>query len=312
MNTVSARFSWDLIDTLTISLCTKIVRELRQAGKIRRPRLLVYPVPRGGIPAALHIKANMRFVDGSIGVYITANVNEADIIIDDIIYSGKTKKQFQENYPDKPFYAIVDKPNGVNTYPDSWFEFPWESMTNESGPEENIVRILEYIGENPFREGLKETPSRVVRSFSELYAGYITDPKTIFKTFEDDTSDEMIISKDIPFFSMCEHHMLPFVGHATIAYIPDKKIVGLSKLSRLLECFSRRLQIQERLTSQITTAINEALQPRGSACLITAEHMCMSCRGVNKSGSKMITSSLTGVFRDESTVRQEFLHLAKG
>lgn len=306
--------SWACAELLAVEASQKVASALFQSGEygaVWPQCILAYPVPRGGIFAGLLMNFSFTRMTGH-GLIMTEEPERAHFIVDDIIDSGKTMKRFKERFPDKPFVALIDKTSeGSHWTGSNWVEFPWEAMSNESGPEENIVRILEYIGEDVTREGLKETPLRVVRSFRELYSGYMTNPDTIFKTFEDDTSDEMIVSKDIPFYSMCEHHMLPFVGHATIGYIPDKKIAGLSKLARLLECFSRRLQIQERLTSQVTAAIDKALQPRGSACVITAEHMCMSCRGVNKSGSKMVTSSLTGVFRSDPAVRQEFLSLAR-
>lgn len=175
---------------------------------------------------------------------------------------------------------------------------------------EDCVRtLLTHIGENPNREGLKETPSRVIKSFGKIYEGYQTDISSLFKTFEDGACDEMVILRNTEFYSVCEHHMQPFFGHASIAYIPNKRVIGVSKLARILDAFSRRLQIQERLTSQITTALMEHLQPRGAGCILTAKHFCMVCRGVQKQNSEMITSSLLGEFREDPAVRQEFLSL---
>lgn len=172
-----------------------------------------------------------------------------------------------------------------------------------------VKNILTAIGEDVEREGLKDTPSRVVKSWSELYRGYALDPASILKTtFDGDGYDQMIVLKNIELFSTCEHHMLPFIGHAHIAYLPTKRVVGLSKLARLVECFARRLQIQERLTRQIAEAMMKHLEPKGVGVVIEAKHFCMLARGVNKQNSVMTTSSLDGVFRDD-TVRKEFFSL---
>ncbi len=176
----------------------------------------------------------------------------------------------------------------------------------------SIQEILAAIGEDPAREGLIDTPRRVVKSWSELYKGYSMEPKEILSTcFDSEGYDEMVILKDIELFSTCEHHMLPFFGKVHIAYIPHKKVVGLSKLARLAECFSRRLQIQERLTQQIANAIQEILQPIGVGVMIEAKHFCMVMRGVNKQNSIMTTSCLKGSIRSEQASREEFLNLIK-
>ena len=175
-----------------------------------------------------------------------------------------------------------------------------------------VRTILRYLGEDPEREGLLETPDRVLRSYAEIYAGYNQDPRPILKTFRDggEANDEMIVQRNISFISMCEHHMLPFVGVAHVAYLPNERIVGLSKLARLVEVYARRLQVQERMTAQITQALMDVLQPKGAACVIAATHTCMAQRGVNKSHSETITSSLKGCFRDAAT-RAEFLNFIR-
>lgn len=174
-----------------------------------------------------------------------------------------------------------------------------------------VTQILNHIGEDDRRDGLIETPMRVVKSWKELYSGYEMDPKSVFKTFDNDSNyDNMIISKDIEFYSMCEHHMLPFFGKAHLAYIPKEKIIGLSKLSRLTDIFSRRLQNQERLTDQIADSLMTNLDPKGVGVILEGKHFCMMSRGVQKQNSSMTTSSLYGVFRD-GTVRQEFISLIK-
>lgn len=176
-----------------------------------------------------------------------------------------------------------------------------------------VIDILIAIGEDPEREGLKDTPKRVVKSWGELYAGYKQDPAEILSTvFEDGACDEMVILKGIEFSSMCEHHMLPFIGVAHVGYLPKGKVVGLSKLARLVDCFAKRLQIQEKMTQQIAKAIQTHLNPKGVGVVIEAHHQCMSCRGVKKQGTTMVTSAMLGKFRARSEVRAEFLSLIKG
>ena len=175
--------------------------------------------------------------------------------------------------------------------------------------------ILSLVGDDPSREGLRDTPARVVKSWMELYAGYKIDPKEILSTvFEDGMhkmTDEIVMCKNIPFYSMCEHHMLPFMGKVHIGYLPKNKVVGLSKLARLVDCFGRRLQIQEKLTCQIADSIIECLEPEGVGVIIEAEHLCMQCRGVQKVGSSMVTSAMRGKFKTQSSTRAEFLALIK-
>ncbi len=179
------------------------------------------------------------------------------------------------------------------------------------GIQKCIKDILRFIGEDTEREGLLETPARVVASYRELFSGYHQDPADVMKTFEDGACNEMVLLKSIEFWSHCEHHMLPFFGNAHIAYIPDGRVIGVSKLARILEIYSRRLQVQERLTVQITKALDEHLKPKGSACVLEARHSCMICRGVQKQNSVMVTSSLSGTFLLPE-VRQEFFSLIRG
>jgi GTP cyclohydrolase I len=176
-------------------------------------------------------------------------------------------------------------------------------------PELLAVRtLLKMIGEDPDRDGLVDTPARVVKAWKEMTAGYHIDPAELLSTKFDQSYDEMVLIKDYPFVSLCEHHVLPFAGFAKVAYIPGRPqggVVGLSKLGRLVDCYARRLQIQERLTSQIGHAIDQYLVPYGAAVVLEATHECMAHRGVNKTGS-MVTSYLSGVFRDSPSARAEF------
>lgn len=175
-----------------------------------------------------------------------------------------------------------------------------------------VSRILQHLGEDPSREGLRDTPSRVVKSWKELYSGYGQDPANLLTVFSDcDDYNQIVILKDIKLFSMCEHHMLPFYGKAHVAYLPKGRVIGISKLARLVDMYARRLQIQERLGQQITNALMFHLKPQGAACIIEASHMCMQMRGCNKQESTMITSSLDGIFLKDATVRAELLQLLK-
>jgi GTP cyclohydrolase IA len=175
-----------------------------------------------------------------------------------------------------------------------------------------ISKILGELGEDVEREGLERTPERVAKALRYLTSGYGKDAKEILNgaMFVEDY-DEMVIVKDIDFSSLCEHHLLPFLGKCHVAYLPGRKIVGLSKIPRLVEMFSRRLQVQERLTTQIANTINEVLQPRGVAVVMEAVHLCMLMRGVEKQNSKAITSSMLGSFRDRAETRAEFMDLIK-
>ena len=178
---------------------------------------------------------------------------------------------------------------------------------------QNAVRdILIAVGENPDREGLLETPKRVANMYEEIFAGLTEDPKQHIKLFNEQSNDEMVIVKDIPFYSMCEHHLLPFFGKAHIGYIPsDNKIIGLSKLARIVDNFAKKPQVQERLTSDIADFLNDNLQPKGVAVIMEAEHMCMTMRGARAAGSKTQTSALRGIMRTDAKTRAEVLSLLK-
>jgi GTP cyclohydrolase IA len=177
--------------------------------------------------------------------------------------------------------------------------------------EGTIRETLKYLGEDPNREGLIDTPKRVVKSWGEIYSGYEKDPKDLLTTFDSDGYDQIVVLKDIELYSMCEHHMLPFFGKAHVAYIPNGRVIGISKLARLVDLFARRLQIQERIGQQVTNALMEYLDPKGAACIIEATHMCMRMRGVAKQNSIMITSSMTGVFMTKPETRNELTQLIK-
>jgi GTP cyclohydrolase I len=175
--------------------------------------------------------------------------------------------------------------------------------------ERAVREILIAVGEDPDREGLVKTPNRVARAYGELMAGLKVDPRRHLKTVFHERYDEVVLLRDIEFHSLCEHHLLPFTGRAHVAYLPDGKVVGLSKLARLVEGYARRPQVQERLTTQIADALMEELNPIGAACVIEAVHTCMTIRGAKKHGSTMVTSALRGIFKENPASRSEILSL---
>jgi GTP cyclohydrolase I len=186
------------------------------------------------------------------------------------------------------------------------------SVNNASNLERLVYDFLKELGEDPTREGLERTPARVAKAYQYLSSGYGQRVEDILNdALFTEEYDEMVVVKDIDFFSLCEHHLLPFFGRAHIAYMPSRKIVGLSKIPRLVEMFSRRLQVQERLTTQIAHTINDVLQPRGVAVVIEGLHLCMLMRGVEKQNSKAVTSAMLGAFRDRPETRAEFMELIK-
>ncbi len=174
-----------------------------------------------------------------------------------------------------------------------------------------VKTLIEWAGDDPTREGLVETPKRVLKAYNEFFSGYEMDPEEILeKTFEEvEGYDEMVIVKDIRVESHCEHHMVPIIGKAHIGYIPDKRVVGISKLARLVDVYAKRLQTQETMTAQIGQSIEKVLKPRGVAVIVDAAHQCMTTRGVHKTNSSTVTSCMKGIFRDKETTRSEFLNL---
>lgn len=185
-------------------------------------------------------------------------------------------------------------------------------MVDERRVEQAVLSIIEAIGEDPKREGLVGTPRRIAEMYSELFMGIGADPREELAVGFEEGHHEMVILKDIPFYSLCEHHLLPFYGMVHIGYIPKGRVVGASKLARVVEILSKRLQIQERLTTQIAETIVEALDPDGVAVVIQAEHMCMTLRGVKKPGANIVTSAMRGLFRTKAATRSEFLSLVQG
>lgn len=258
-------------------------------------RIAIWGIPRGGsiVAALLHARYEniFRLVDEK---------EKADFIIDDIIDSGATREKFSSS---APVVALIDK----TITPRGWVVFPWEGET--ASDEEDIVRrLIQSIEKDPNREGLKDTPARIVKFYSE----WLNPAEPKLTTFENEGCDEMIVQSGIQFYSLCEHHLLPFFGTATVAYIPgEKKIVGLSKLSRTVDYFANRLQNQERLTKQIAEYLQEHLDPKGVAVVLKARHLCMEMRGVKKNDAPTTTSALLGLFKADDKCRNEFLQLSK-
>lgn len=268
--------------------------------EICSPGQIYYGVPKGGMLATGFLPE---------GANVTYDPNKASVIIDDIEDRGKTRAFYEKQYPHAEFIPLYTRSDFKN----KWLVFPWEAdhPAGEESVEDNITRILEYIGEDPNREGLRDTPKRVVKSWKELYAGYNQKEEDFLTVFEADGYDQIVLLDNIEMYSMCEHHMLPFYGKAHVAYIPDGKIVGISKLARIVDMYSRRLQNQERITQQVTDTLMNHLQPKGAACIIEAKHMCMCARGVGKQNSVMKTSSMKGAFIEEHEARAELMNLLK-
>jgi GTP cyclohydrolase I len=295
------KLTHEQVNTAASYLADKIVATVKEDIRI-------YPIPRGGVPVAYlilpHLIYDLKTSDNPLPVRIVDTPESANVFVDDIIDSGKTFTRWTRRYPGIPFFALYNKIENPEV---DWIVFPWEGDSDGS-INDAVVRLLQFIGEDPNRGGLLETPARVAKAWKEMTTGYGQDPHSILKCFEDggESYDEMILERGILFYSNCEHHMLPFFGTADIAYLPNGKVLGLSKIPRLLEIFARRLQGQERLTVQVADSLFEGLGAKGVGVRISARHLCMECRGVNKQETVTVTTALRGVFL-KPEVRAEFL-----
>lgn len=269
----------------------------------------IYPIPRGGVPTAYLMTS---FLPTGFKYAIVDKPEDANMFIDDIIDSGETMCKYCDEYSGIPFVALIDKTDRLSPYSNDWVVFPWEvnASGQDEGIEDNIRRLLQIVEPaTSDREGLKETPARVAKAYAFWTSGYNVDIGKLLKVFEDggENYDEMVIVKNIPIYSKCEHHLADIFGTATIAYIPNGKIVGLSKLSRVADAFARRLQVQERLTAQIADALVTHLNPKGVGVIVKARHMCMESRGLCQQGHHTETIALRGVMKSQADTRAEFL-----
>ncbi len=311
--------TYDDVDRLAKHQAYLLMQERLSRGHLinsDKTVIRIYGVPRGGVPAALIVQKWLSCEEPGIMFEIVGNAEGADLIVDDIIDSGRTRAAYATRVPLASFIALIDKTKGDAN--DRWVVFPWEvdGQATDDSFTDNIVRLLQFIGEDSTREGLKETPARVAAAWQHWTAGYDKEAAAILKCFEDgspesESCDEMVVVKDIPLYSKCEHHLADIFGTATVAYIPKGRIVGLSKISRLVDMFARRLQVQERMTNQIADSLYDHLQPLGVGVIIRARHMCMESRGICQQGHHTITSALRGVIKTNPQARAEFLELSK-
>lgn len=288
------------LETDSTKLAVKIPKERYKS---------VFGIPSGGILPGYIVCKTLGLTLLSVEEYNALDNKKDCLVVDDLVDSGTTLAK----YPNSDHAVIYKKPHSPEpTYylediPKEWVNFPHEK--EGTGVEEHIIRLMEYIGENPNREGLKETPKRVIKMYDEIFRGYKKDKKpkiTVFENEKDGIVYDQVISDTGSFYSHCEHHMVPFFGKYYFAYLPDKKIVGLSKVARIVDYYSAKLQIQERLVKEIVDALEEEIQPLGIALAIRAEHLCKTMRGAKKKG-EMSACDLRGVFKTEITTKQEFL-----
>jgi len=303
---------------LTWNQCRILARRLVNVAvsMSRVSPAMIYGVPRGG----LHVAQLIESVSEG-RVRIADNPESACLIVDDIVDSGKTRNEWVSRYPNKTFHSMVSKDRqemlDLAIEHKGWVVFPWETEDEPLGGEDAVRRILQVLGEDPDREGLIDTPKRYVKAMKELTSGMHEDPRaelrklfTLSHNGKKVTYDGMVYSGVIPFYSTCEHHLLPFYGEAHIGYIPSpgSPVVGLSKLARVFDIYSRRLQVQERLTQEVADTVLEELKPSGVGVVVKAKHTCQCMRGVKKEGV-MITDAVHGIFRENPATRQEFFSI---
>lgn len=297
--------------------CDQLFKNCIRAGLTKEGnKTLIAGIPRGGIPAAYALAASYPQYFKVVGL------QDAEYLVDDLADTGKTRETYRKRFR-KPVMVLftkrqaADEQEGLKLYgaavpPHQWLVFPWEA--SEAGSAEDIpIRLLQFIGEDPMREGLKDTPGRFIKAWKEWAAGYQIDPADILKSFKDGAEkiDEMIVVRDIAIYSHCEHHLAPFFGVAHVGYVPNGRIVGLSKIPKLVDAFASRLQVQERLTAQIADAMMEHLKCRGVGVVIECRHLCMESRGIRKAGTTTLTSVMRGVMMDKPEARAELMALSR-
>lgn len=275
----------------------------------------VFGIPQGGYPVAVLVAGYLGvpvLLRDPLGGKDSGQQSIAGtLVVDDLADTGRTALRYIEaGMMVDACYRKAHTPPGIAAGApicDGWAVFPWERAT---GPEDAVTRLIEHVGEDPGREGLVKTPARVVKAYAEMTEGYGVDIAALLATTFDEHSDEMVVLSGIEFTSLCEHHLLPFRGVATVGYIPQGRVVGLSKMARLVDAYARRFQVQERMTGQIADAMQEHLAPLGVGVVIHAHHSCMSVRGVRKAGATMTTSAMYGAMKHSDAARAEFLRLS--
>lgn len=299
-------------ETALRKCCSVLARELQKMAKVLKRKLLIYGIPKSGSIVASHLAASEPSF-----LVVVYQPEKADCFVDDIIDTGTTQERYCERYGKKT-YALYGKGRQKNCIVQvprtTWVEFPWEQEDiTRKEHQDFIVRLLEELGEDANREGLRDTPARFLKAWREMTAGYTMDITLKGMESSDLLSPAdthgMVVAHDIAFHSLCEHHLLPFVGKVHVGYLPDHHLIGHSKIPRIVEMYARRLQVQERIGQQICDTLEEVLQPRGIGVIVEASHFCMMMRGVKKESARIITSHLKGAFKDDPRTRQEFLTL---
>jgi len=289
----------------------QIKKDVKKLANLITERGIIYDklfcIPKGGLIVG-QILAKELCAEYTIE---EEEITDKTLIVDDLIDSGKTLSNVA--YAGRDVAVLYRKPTSpkVDYFVEEktgWIDLPWEKKDKDF--EDLIVRLLEHMGEDPAREGLVGTPDRVKRMYEEIFGGYKQDPNKHTKAIFECSNDNMVVIKDIDFWSHCEHHMVPFFGKCHIGYIPDGKVLGLSKFARIVEVFARRLQIQEGLNDQIAEFLFETLKPKGLIVVMEGSHLCMVMRGVKKINSTTLTSSIHGLFKEQA-VRNEFFNLIK-
>lgn len=264
----------------------------------------IYGIPQGGAPIAIMVASRL-----GLNLVESPHIGTT-LIVDDLVDTGNTMNRYRSQgfFCDalyrKPWSPKELAPHAIEVT--DWLAFPWERDDGE--PTDAVIRILQHIGEDPTRDGLQDTPKRVVKAMREMTAGYNMDPATILSKTFDVEHDQMVVLAGINYWSLCEHHLLPFHGKVTLGYIPKpgSRVVGLSKLARLVHAYSKRLQVQERMTNELAQALEQHLDPRGVGVVVTGYHSCMAARGIQTDG-EMVTSAMLGAMRHDMSARAEFL-----
>lgn len=289
--------SWKQINELVEALASTIDQS---------KYLFLFGIPRGGV----HVAQELSKI---LGLPLVSELRgKVTLVVDDVADSGETLALYKDY--DSAVLHLKSRSKSVPSYyveaTDEWIVYPWEVIDGkDEGITSNVTRLLEYIGEDPKREGLQETPKRFEKAWKFWTKGYKENPKDIMKCFKNPGVDQLIIVPKIDFYSLCEHHLTPFYGQIHIGYVPNGKVLGVSKFARLIEVYTRRLQIQERITQQIADDLMRYLKPVGVGVVAKAVHLCMRSRGIEKQNAEMITSAMFGNFREKPSLRQEFLSL---